>query len=129
MAAPSPPHRAPSSVWFYNRFSPLCGVGILDYFSMADGTQVKNVGRRKTYRQPTASPPPPPPTKPHQFFHSLLCKLGGSGTQHVRARPTPIEPAAVISTPLSASLEQNMSGTAPPSSDFYSLFCGLCPLP
>ena len=32
-------------------------------------------------------------------------------------------------TPLSASLEQNMSGPAPPSSDFYSFFCDLPPPP
>ena len=31
-------------------------------------------------------------------FHSPLCKLGGSGAKHVRARPTPIEPPAVIFT-------------------------------
>ena len=32
-------------------------------------------------------------------------------------------------SPLSASLEQNMSGSNLPSSDFYSLFCGLGPPP
>ena len=36
MATPSPPHRAPSSVWFYNHFSPppLCDPGVLDHLSM-----------------------------------------------------------------------------------------------
>ena len=35
MATPSLPHRAPSSVWFYNHFfPPPCDPGVLDYPSM-----------------------------------------------------------------------------------------------
>ena len=34
MATPSPPHRAPISVWFYNHFPPLRDQGVLDHLSM-----------------------------------------------------------------------------------------------
>ena len=78
---------------------------------------------------PHCKPAPPSPPPPSSVFHFPLCKLEGSGAKHVRTLLTPIKPPAVFFTPLSASLEQNMPEPAPPSSDFFSLFCGLGPHP
>ena len=93
MATPSPPHRDLSSVWFYNHFSLSVVWGYWTTFRWRKELKLKR-RVRQIHRHQTASPPH---RTPSSAFHSLLCKLGGSGTKYVRARPTPIEPQQCFS--------------------------------
>ena len=122
METPSPPHRAPSSVWFYNHFSLSVAWGFWTTFRWRVELKQKTSGVDKSIGTPLQALPlePPPPPSPQQCFSLPCLQAWVSGAKHNRARPTPSSPQ--FFTPLSASLEQNMSGPAKPSSDFYSLW-------
>ena len=66
------------------------------------------------------------PPNPSSVFPLFSVSLG-FWYKTCQGPPHPIEPPAVFFTPLSASLEQNMSGPAQPAVIFHSLFCGLGP--
>ena len=57
MATPNPPHRAPSSVWFYNHFSPpLCDPGVLDHPSMGPSLPPSSVSWTRGPPHPFGGP-------------------------------------------------------------------------
>ena len=104
MATPSPPTEPPV-VFGFTTTSPSLWPG--DSGPLFDGEWNSSKKTPKSIGTPLRARRTEPPSS---VFHSPLCKLWVLAQNMLGLAPPPIEPPAVFFTPLSASLEQNMSG-------------------